>query len=252
MSDQMQRIAGIIPARWASTRLPGKPLADLGGRPLVLHVWDRCRTAGLGRVIIATDDERVAAVARMAGAEVVLTDPDLPSGTDRCAAVARELDLPWVINVQGDEPFIDPQAIRQVGLLLQSPASPLIATLIRMEEDMERLRSAHVVKVVRNLQGEALYFSRQLIPFQRDRDLSEWTAGFEYHTHIGIYGFTREALLGLADLPPSGLEQAEQLEQLRWLEHGFRIATAVTDYRAEGIDTLEDLERARNRIAAKG
>lgn len=251
MENELRGIAGIIPARWASTRLPGKPLADIGGRPLVLHVWDRCREAGLERVIIATDEERVVRVAREAGAEVLLTDPNLPSGTDRCAAVARSLDLPWVINIQGDEPFIDPEAIRRVGALLQSPASPLIATLVRRETDPQRLASPHVVKVVRNLQGEALYFSRQWVPFLRDQDPEAWTDHHGYFTHIGMYGFSREALLRLAELPPSSLELAEQLEQLRWLEHGFRIATAVTGYHAQGVDTPEDLERARRHWAAK-
>lgn len=241
----MRRIAGIIPARWASTRLPGKPLADIGGRPLVLHVWDRCREAGLGRVVIATDDERVLHAAREAGAEAVLTDPSLPSGTDRCAAVAKTLELPWVINIQGDEPFIDPDAIRELGAVLQAPSSPLIATLVRRESDASRLASPHVVKVVRNLQGDALYFSRQWIPLQRDADPRHWVDRHVYFTHIGIYGFSREALLQVANLPPSSLELAEQLEQLRWLEHGFRIATAECAYQALGVDTQEDLEQAR-------
>lgn len=247
----MNEIAGVIPARWASSRFPGKPLALLGGVPMVLHVWRKCLEAGLARVIVATDDERIVAVCRAAGAEVVLTDPALPSGTDRCAAIAADLALPFIINIQGDEPFIDPLAIRQVGTLLMAPDAASIATLARVEKDPRSLRSPHVVKVVRNRRGDALYFSRQWIPYRRDVPENEWPSMGDDLVHLGIYGFARSTLLELAALPPSSLEQAEQLEQLRWLEQGYRIAVGLTSYRSIGIDTPEDLEAASEQLARK-
>ncbi|MCB0694081.1 MAG: 3-deoxy-manno-octulosonate cytidylyltransferase [Lewinellaceae bacterium] len=236
---------GIIPARWASSRFPGKPLADLNGRPMVLHVWDKCRQAGLDRIVIATDDERIAACCQEAGAEVQLTDPDLPSGTDRCAVVARDATEDLVINIQGDEPFISPDAIRQlVALLKDQPICP-IATLARKEVDPEVLSSPNVVKVVCNNLGEAMYFSRAWIPYQRDRERDQWPLHATYLTHIGLYGFRRDILMELSALPVGILERTEQLEQLRWLSEGYRISVGVTDYQSMGIDTPEDLVRAR-------
>lgn len=236
---------GIIPARWASSRFPGKPLADLNGRPMVLHVWDKCRQAGLDRIVIATDDERIAACCQEAGAEVQMTDADLPSGTDRCAVVARDAAEDLVINIQGDEPFISPDAIRQlVALLKDRPFCP-IATLARKEVDPEVLSSPNVVKVVCNNNGEAMYFSRAWIPYQRDQEQDQWPLHATYLTHIGLYGFRREILMKLSALPVGILERTEQLEQLRWLSEGYRISVGVTDYQSMGIDTPEDLVRAR-------
>lgn len=207
--------------------------------------------AGLGRVVVATDDDRIASACRTAGAEVAMTAPDLPSGTDRCAAVAVDLELPFVINIQGDEPFIDPKAIREVGSLLTGPGAASIATLARVERDAQALRSPHVVKVVRDLAGGALYFSRQWIPFRRDLPEEEWPLAGDCLVHVGIYGFRRETLLALSALQPSALEKAEQLEQLRWLENGYRIAVGITDYRSVGIDTPEDLEKASEQFTGK-
>ncbi len=237
-------IAGIIPARWASSRFPGKPLARLKGQPVILHVWERCVQSGLGRVIIATDDHRIEQVCTDAGAEVALTDPSLPSGTDRCAAVARQIDSPFIINIQGDEPFIDPAAIQQLASLISERNAPQIATLIRLERNPEILSSPHVVKVVKSKTDMAMYFSRQWIPFQREVTLSEWTEHIDYYTHIGMYGFEKQTLLTLASLPVSLLERAEQLEQLRWLDNGFQIKLGVTSYASRGIDTPEDLIQA--------
>lgn len=207
--------------------------------------------AGLGRVLVATDDERIASVCRSAGAEAVITDPDLSSGTDRCAAVAAHLDSPYVINIQGDEPFINPNAIEQVGELLLRPGAASVATLARIETDPIPLRSPHVVKVVRNLAGDAMYFSRQWIPFRRDLPEEDWATVGPYFVHLGIYGFQRKTLLELAALPPSELENAEQLEQLRWLENGHRIAVGITQYRSMGIDTPEDLRKASEQFTGK-
>lgn len=240
----MQDIAAIIPARWGASRFPGKPLALLHGRPVVLHVWDRCREAGLGEVVIATDDDRIRDAALEAGARVAMTDPALPSGTDRCAQVAASLHHPWIINVQGDEPFISPRAIQAVGQLLQGPSRPPIATLARHEADPALLASPHLVKVVTNQKGMAMYFSRQWIPAQRDVPVSGWAVSWPYAVHLGIYGFSRECLLDLAGLAPTALERAEQLEQLRWLDHGYTIAVGMTDHQSIGIDTPEDLARA--------
>ncbi|MCF8237095.1 MAG: 3-deoxy-manno-octulosonate cytidylyltransferase [Saprospiraceae bacterium] len=238
-------ILGIIPARWGSTRFPGKPLADLNGRPIILRVWDQCLQAGLSRVVIATDDQRIKSVCEEAGAQVVMTDPELPSGTDRCAAIAAHSEESYVINIQGDEPFIDPKAIRQCAdLLITHPDRP-IATLARQETNAAMLTSPHVVKVVCDDHGKALYFSRAWIPFQRDRDPSSWSETYTYLTHIGLYGFKKSTLMELAKLPQSALETTEQLEQLRWLAAGYPISLGITDYRSLGIDTPEDLERAR-------
>lgn len=244
VDDAVKNIAGIIPARWASTRFPGKPLALLAGKPMILHVWEQCMLSGLGRVIIATDDDRIERVCRMAGAEVVVTDPELASGTDRCAVVAKHLDMDIVINIQGDEPFIDPAAIRQLGHILSNPHAPSIATLVRRENDPIILASPHVVKVVKSRMDKALYFSRQWLPFQRDVALKEWSDRIDYYTHIGIYGFSKQTLLTIASLPVSALEKAEQLEQLRWLDNGFEIGVGITTYQSMGIDTPEDLARA--------
>ncbi len=239
-------ILGIIPARWASSRFPGKPLADLNGRPVILRVWDKCVQAGLSRVIIATDDERIRSRCEAEGALVMMTDPELPSGTDRCAAIAQHQPESFVINIQGDEPFIDPGAIQQLAdLLISHPEHP-IGTLARPESDPEVLASPHVVKVIRDQNGKAIYFSRAWIPFQRDRAPSTWPDHYAYLTHIGLYGFQKSTLLELARLPQSSLESAEQLEQLRWLAAGYAISLGVTNYRSLGIDTPEDLERARS------
>ncbi len=239
-------ILGIIPARWGSSRFPGKPLADLNGRPVILRVWDQCLQAGLSRVVIATDDQRIKSVCEAAGALVMMTDPALPSGTDRCAAIATDAPESYVINIQGDEPFIDPKAIQQLAEVLIAHPNRPIATLARLEKRAELLASPHVVKVVCDDLGKALYFSRAWIPYQRDRDISSWSEHYTYLTHIGLYGFRKSTLMELARLPQSRLESAEQLEQLRWLAAGYPISVGITDYRSIGIDTPEDLELARS------
>lgn len=235
----------VIPARYASSRFPGKPLADLAGKPMILHVWDKCIAAGMGNVLVATDDARIVAVCKGAGARVVMTDPALASGTDRCAAAITEIACQWVINVQGDEPLMDPSAIRALAEMLVDDPDIAIATLARKETDPSILTSPNVVKVVRNLEGHALYFSRSLIPFSRD--------SVHHNTsclvHLGIYGFQRETLLTVSRLNPTKLETTEQLEQLRWLDHGYPIRVGITTYKPLGVDVPEDLERA-NKILA--
>ncbi len=227
----------LIPAREQSQRLPGKPLADIAGKPMIVHVLERARRArGIERVLVATDSERIAAAVRAAGGEVAMTRPDCASGTDRCAEAARALDVDVVVNVQGDEPLLDPAAIER---LLEAFAEPQVrmATLARPLEPDE-LENPHVVKVVRDLRGDALYFSRAPIPYRRNE-------GAAPLAHVGIYGYRKDFLSLFAELSPTPLERTEGLEQLRALEHGHRIRVLVTAYRSIGVDTPEDLERVR-------
>lgn len=244
---KFSNITVVIPARYASSRFPGKPLADLAGKPMILHVWDKCIAAGMGNVLVATDDARIAAVCQDAGAKVVMTDPDLPSGTDRCAAAITGVPCQWVINVQGDEPLMDPSAIRALAEILVDQPDIAIATLARTESDPTILSSPNVVKVVRNLKGDALYFSRSPIPFFRDSAHHIPTS----LVHLGIYGFRRDTLLAISRLTATKLETTEQLEQLRWLDHGYPIRVGITAYRPLGVDVPEDLERANNILAGQ-
>jgi 3-deoxy-manno-octulosonate cytidylyltransferase (CMP-KDO synthetase) len=244
---------GIIPARYASTRLPGKPLVDLGGQTMIQRVVAQARLAGLARVVVATDDTRILDHVRGFGGEAVLTRADHPSGTDRVweafERLGRPAEVTCVVNIQGDEPFIQPAQIDAlVGLFTQDP--PAIATLIKPVLTEEELFSPHLPKVVTNQRGEALYFSRHPLPYQRQHPAAEWLAHHRYYRHLGLYAYQPEVLRRLTQLPPSPLELAESLEQLRWLEAGFAIQTAVTELDAFGIDTPEDVARARQRLGA--
>jgi 3-deoxy-manno-octulosonate cytidylyltransferase (CMP-KDO synthetase) len=242
----LRRVAVIIPARFGAQRFPGKPLAELAGRPLISHVVERAKRArGVDVVCVATDDERIARAARDAGAAAVLTG-DAPTGTDRVAQAARTLSAApdVVVNLQGDEPLIEPEAIETLVAAMSDPQVKM-ATLARPLEAGE-LDRPHVVKVVTDIAGDALYFSRAPIPHRRDGGQSP-TA----RAHVGIYGFTAAFLYEFAALPPGQLEGEEALEQLRALEHGHRIRVADTRYRGFGVDTPEDLERARAILAAR-
>jgi 3-deoxy-manno-octulosonate cytidylyltransferase (CMP-KDO synthetase) len=229
----------VIPARYGSTRFPGKPLAQLWGKPIIQHVWERASKSRLcRRVIIATDDERIAAAARRFGAEVAMTRPDHPSGTDRVAEVAARLEANLIVNVQGDEPLVDPAAIdAAVEPLAADPAIPM-GTLAAPCEEVADLANPNIVKVVMDRAGFALYFSRLPIPFVR-----EGRAETTKYRHIGLYVYRREFLLALAKLPPTPLEQAEKLEQLRVLEHGHKIRVVIVDKASPGVDTVEDLRK---------
>ncbi len=235
----MTQAAIVIPARYAATRFPGKPLARLWGKPIIQHVFERANCSRrCQRVIIATDDERIAVAARAFGAEVVLTRADHPSGTDRVAEVAAQLGDDLVVNVQGDEPLVDPGAIdAAVDPLLNDPSIPL-GTLCAPVEEMQALADPNVVKVVLSQDGFALYFSRLPIPFVRDHGGSA-----KRYRHIGLYVYRREFLLKLGQLPQTPLERAEKLEQLRVLEHGHRIRVVIVSAASPGVDTPEDLER---------
>jgi 3-deoxy-manno-octulosonate cytidylyltransferase (CMP-KDO synthetase) len=241
----LRRVAVIIPARYGASRFPGKPLADLAGSPVVAHVVERARRArGVDVVAVATDDPRIAAAAERAGATAILTGP-AATGTDRVAEAARQLrPAPEiVVNLQGDEPLIEPAAIESL-LQAMAESGAEMATLARPLEPGEAERP-QVVKVVTDLTGHALYFSRALIPHRRDGGVSPLC-----RAHVGIYAFTAAFLERFARLAPGRLEGEEALEQLRALEHGVRIRVAETAYRGFGIDTPEDLERARDLVAA--
>jgi 3-deoxy-manno-octulosonate cytidylyltransferase (CMP-KDO synthetase) len=234
------RASVIIPARWGASRFPGKPLADLAGKPLIAHVVRRALEArGIAEVVVATDDGRIAAAAREAGARAVMTG-DAPTGTDRVAAAARSLDPPpdVVVNLQGDEPLIEPKAIEALLAAMADPAVRM-ATLARPLEPGE-LERTHVVKVVTARSGDALYFSRAPIPCRRSGGESPLA-----RAHVGMYAFTRAFLETFTALAPGRLEQEESLEQLRALEHGFAVRVVDTRYRGFGVDVPDDLERAR-------
>ncbi|MBK6767386.1 MAG: 3-deoxy-manno-octulosonate cytidylyltransferase [bacterium] len=234
----MTRVLAVIPARYSATRFPGKPLELLWGKPMVQHVWERCaRAKAVDHVIVATDDDRIAAACRSFGAEAVMTDPALPSGTDRVARASLAHPVfDVVLNVQGDEPAIEPEVIGAVASLLRK-ANVQIGTAVVpqvIDTDFER---PHVVKAVVAQDGRALYFSRSVIPFLRN--LPE--VGTTHFRHLGIYGFQRDVLHQLVTLPPSPSEKVESLEQLRWLEAGYLIHTVSVQSRSVGIDTPEDL-----------
>jgi 3-deoxy-manno-octulosonate cytidylyltransferase (CMP-KDO synthetase) len=234
----------IIPARFGAQRFPGKPLADLAGRPVIAHVAERAaRARGVAVVAVATDDERIARAAERAGARAIMTGP-AATGTDRVAQAALALDPApdVVVNLQGDEPLIEPGAIEALLASMSEPGVKM-ATLARPLEP-EELERSQVVKVVMDLRGDALYFSRAAIPHRRAGGTSPLA-----RAHVGIYGFTAAFLQEFAALAPGRLEQDEALEQLRALEHGHRIRVAETSYRGFGIDTPDDLERARALLA---
>jgi 3-deoxy-manno-octulosonate cytidylyltransferase (CMP-KDO synthetase) len=237
------RTIGIIPARYASVRFPAKALALIAGKPLVQHVVEQCQKAtSLAEVIVATDDERIATVCRRFCA-VEMTRPEHPSGTDRIAEAAARRNCDAVVNIQGDEPLIDPHVIDVVaGLLDINEMSTAAAPLKKIEE----YDNPNVNKVVVTAAGRALYFSRRTIPYVRDaatRSVQEQLAAFPFLKHLGIYGYRRETLLRLVQMPVSSLEAAEKLEQLRALENGIQIAVARVDYDSIGVDVPEDVAR---------
>lgn len=240
------KAAVVIPARYASTRLPGKPLAPIAGRPMIWYVWDAARRASLAsRVVVATDDGRIAEAVRAFGGEVAMTSPDCPSGTDRAAEAARTLPEEIVVNLQGDEPLMDPAVVDAVIAPLAADPAVVMSTAAVLSADPADYARPHVVKVVVDAAGDALYFSRSPIPHWRDEGAGP------YRKHLGIYGYRRDFLFRLASLPPSGLERAEKLEQLRVLEGGFRIRVVDVDYESVGVDTPEDLRAVEERICAR-
>jgi 3-deoxy-manno-octulosonate cytidylyltransferase (CMP-KDO synthetase) len=236
----------IIPARYASTRFPGKPLAEIGGKPMVVRVCERAARSGAAAVHVATDDERIAAAVRAHGHQAIMTRGDHPSGTDRLAEAARKLrlkDLDIVVNVQGDEPLISPRLIAQVARILASKKSASVSTACHTIHDEASLASPNVVKVVLDAEGYALYFSRARIPYPRE-------PGAPCYRHAGIYGYRVGFLKKYAKLRPAPLEKSEALEQLRALWHGHRIAVALSKTEIPpGVDTPQDLEAVRRMVS---
>ena len=245
----MKKIA-IVPARWASTRFPGKPLARIGGRPVIERVYERACMA-VDEVYVATDDSRIADCVRGFGGRVVMTGENCRSGTERCAEALSTIDGVYdvVVNVQGDEPFIAPEQIAALCDMFTDDDTE-IATLARPFDDGVDLSNPNWVKVVRNLRGEAMYFSRSPIPFFRNQQSAKDVNGngLRVLKHVGMYAYRPDVLCRLARLDATPLEQAECLEQLRWLEHGYRIKVGLTDRETVGIDTPEDLERAEKML----
>ncbi|MCS7036671.1 MAG: 3-deoxy-manno-octulosonate cytidylyltransferase [Saprospiraceae bacterium] len=241
-------VVAIVPARYASTRFPGKPLADIWGKSMLQRVWEQaCKSAAVGRVIVATDDPRICEHASAFGAEAVMTSPEHRSGTDRCAEVAARLsDADIVLNIQGDEPFVKPEQIDLLVQTLVEAPTCSIATLVKPISSTEELFNPNVVKAVFSESRQSLYFSRHPIPYVRGVAPEAWLEVAEFYKHLGLYAFRRDALLQLAQLPTSPLEQAESLEQLRWLAHGQRIVIGITHLESVGIDTPEDLQRLLN------
>ncbi len=237
----------VIPARWGSTRFPGKPLHLIAGKPLVQHVWERCKQCRhVDKVVIATDDERIADAVSLFNAVFVLTSPDHPSGTDRVAETAKSFPThDIVINVQGDEPLISPALIDELAQTLSADASIPMITAAAPLEDKALRSDVNVVKVVMNMQSDALYFSRALIPHPRNADTE-----VNHFRHLGIYGFRREFLFQFVSWPQSPLEKAESLEQLRALENNARIRVVITRDNSPGVDT-EEQARAVEALLAK-
>ncbi len=243
----------VIPARYASTRFPGKPLADLCGKPMIQWVYERSSLCeSVDRVIVATDDARIAEVVTAFGGEVAMTRSDHATGTDRLAEVAAGLDDDLVVNVQGDEPMIDPAMIQAAVAPLLADGSIPMGTLKTPLTSLAEYRDPNVVKVVTDQQGFALYFSRSPIPYPRDfsSDLEQRWAELATARHIGLYVYRREFLLGYPHMQAMPLETQECLEQLRALEHGFRIRVAETALPGQGVDTPEDLERVKKALSA--
>lgn len=234
---------GIIPARYDSSRFPGKPLIDIAGQSMIQRVYQQAKHASsLSEVIVATDDQRIYDHVKSFAGNVMMTSKDHQSGTDRCAEVVASLvGFDVAINIQGDEPFIDPQ---QIDLLVScfDKGDTEIATLIRRVETEEELFNENKPKVVLNRKGEAIYFSRQAVPFLRGKNTNEWLANRPYYNHIGIYGYRTDILKELSALPLSDLETMEALEQLRWIDNGYKIQTAISSHSNDSIDTPEDLK----------
>ncbi len=251
----MQQVTAILPARYASTRFPGKPLALIAGKPMIQHVYERVALAGsVDRVIVATDDQRIVDCVAAFGGEVVLTRADHPTGTDRLAEVASRIDTELIVNVQGDEPLIQPEMIDQAVVpLVENPAIQM-GTLASAVDSIEDFRSPNVVKVVRNLAGFALYFSRAPIPWPRDiaaDQLGERLAELGILRHIGLYVYRRQLLLDYPSWPKTPLEELENLEQLRALERGVGLYVAQTGFSCHGVDTPEDLLRVERLLSEK-
>ena len=238
------KFIGIIPARYASTRFPGKPLALLGGKPVIQHVYEKV-AAVLETAYVATDDERIYDVVKSFGGQVVMTRTDHKSGTDRIEEAIEKIGGEWdvVVNVQGDEPFVAKSQLDTICHCFDDPTTQ-IATLGKPFESMEAVQNPNSPKIVVDNMGFAMYFSRSVIPYVRGKEESSWLTHYPFLKHLGIYAYRKDVLRQVTQLPQSSLEIAESLEQLRWLQNGFKIKVGTTDVETVGIDTPQDLERA--------
>ena len=245
------RFIAIIPARFASSRFPGKPLAMLGGRTVIQRVYEQA-TAILDEAYVATDDERIFQAVEQFGGRAIMTRADHKSGTDRIEEAAEKIgtQADVIINIQGDEPFIQKSQIETLMHLFDEPSTQ-IGTLGKRFESIEAAMNPNSPKIVTDKRGFALYFSRSIIPYVRGKEQSEWLQHFPYLKHLGLYAYRREVLQEVTQLPQSPLEIAESLEQLRWLENGYRIRVGLTDVETVGIDTPEDLQRAEEFLASR-
>lgn len=244
------KFIGIIPARYASTRFPGKPLAILGGKTVIQRVYEQVVNV-LGEAYVATDDERIFKAVEQFGGRAVMTRNDHKSGTDRIEEAAQKIktDADVIINIQGDEPFIQKSQLETVKHLFDDPQTQ-IATLGKPFETIEAVENPNSPKIICDVNGYAMYFSRSVIPYVRGKEQKEWIKHFPFIKHIGLYAYRREVLSEITKLPQSPLELAESLEQLRWLQNGYRIKVGLTDVETVGIDTPEDLQRAEQFILA--
>ena len=238
------KFMAIIPARYASTRYPGKPLAILGGKTVIQRVYEQVKSV-LDDVYVATDDDRIYSTVTDFGGKAVMTSADHKSGTDRIEEAAEKigLDADVIINVQGDEPFIQPSQITTLMQLFDAPETQ-IGTLGKPFESIDAVENPNSPKIVTDNRGFALYFSRSIIPYIRGKERDSWFGEYPFLKHLGIYAYRREVLAEVTKLPMSSLEKAESLEQLRWLQNGYRIRVGLTDIETVGIDTPEDLTRA--------
>ena len=253
------KILGIIPARYASTRFPGKPLADVNGKPMIQRVYEqakKCKT--LSEVIVATDDKRIEDAVKKFKGKVVMTSSKHRSGTDRCFEALKKSGgngstslttrFDAVINIQGDEPFIHPEQISKVAKCFKDKNAEL-ATLAMKIKSIHELTNHNTIKVILNKNKEAIYFSRTAIPYYRGKDFTEWLKNHTYYKHVGIYGYRADVLAAITKLERSPLEIAESLEQLRWMENGYKIKVDFTGHESIAIDTPEDLKNALNKKA---
>ena len=246
------KIVGIIPARFASTRFPGKPLADIGGKPMIQRVYEQAKSV-LPDVWVATDDDRIFKAVEKFGGNAVMTREDHKSGTDRIQEAAEKIggDFDVIINIQGDEPFVQPSQIETLMHLFDDSQTQ-IGTLGKpfdVSNGMENVDNPNSPKIVTDLRGFALYFSRSVIPYVRGKEHDVWHENFPYLKHLGVYAYKKDVLKEVTSLPQSSLEMAESLEQLRWLENGYRIRVGKTDVETVGIDTPEDLQKAEEFLA---
>ena len=240
------KILGIIPARYASTRFPGKPMAVIGGKTMIRRVYDQaCKARGLTNVVVATDDQRIFDEVVNHGGKAMMTSANHLNGTERCEEVMQKSDeqYDYAINIQGDEPFIQPEMIDQLAAILDGETQ--LGTLVKKVEDPASLDNPNTIKVTFSRHMKALYFSRSCIPFLRGGDPGDRLRVHDYYKHIGIYAYRADILKEITRLPAGSLETAESLEQLRWLENGYQIVVAETKYESHGVDVPEDLERIK-------